>query len=275
MSSATAAGPICAWRWRRSPQREGSTVAHEDRSPLPPWLRPVDCGCHPRDEIDRCRPLLASSGGLRRARPPPLTHEALWLMKRVGAPTPSPDGRWVVFSGYGARLRRQGAGGRPVDRARRRQRHAASSDLRQGGRGRSRLEPGQPSHRLLDQARRRRGRAGLRPRRDRRRRGVPRHLALHRRAQAQVAAGRQCAALHERGVPRRARTTRRRRRSRRTARLRSSRCAPTTASRSATGTSGSTTRRRTSSCRPSSRGPRRRTFWPGPGSWRGRALAAA
>jgi dipeptidyl aminopeptidase/acylaminoacyl peptidase len=27
----------------------------------------------------------------------PLTHETLWLMKRVGAPTPSPDGRWVVF----------------------------------------------------------------------------------------------------------------------------------------------------------------------------------
>ena len=28
----------------------------------------------------------------------PLTHEAMWLMKRVGAPLPSPDGRWVVFS---------------------------------------------------------------------------------------------------------------------------------------------------------------------------------
>jgi dipeptidyl aminopeptidase/acylaminoacyl peptidase len=28
----------------------------------------------------------------------PLTHEALWLMKRVGAPAVSPDGRWVVFS---------------------------------------------------------------------------------------------------------------------------------------------------------------------------------
>jgi dipeptidyl aminopeptidase/acylaminoacyl peptidase len=27
----------------------------------------------------------------------PLTHEALWLMKRVGAPTASPDGKWVVF----------------------------------------------------------------------------------------------------------------------------------------------------------------------------------
>jgi dipeptidyl aminopeptidase/acylaminoacyl peptidase len=28
----------------------------------------------------------------------PVTHEALWLMKRVGVPVPSPDGRWVVFS---------------------------------------------------------------------------------------------------------------------------------------------------------------------------------
>src|SRR5215471_8129958 len=28
----------------------------------------------------------------------PVTHEALWLMPRVGAPVPSPDGRWVVVS---------------------------------------------------------------------------------------------------------------------------------------------------------------------------------
>jgi dipeptidyl aminopeptidase/acylaminoacyl peptidase len=28
----------------------------------------------------------------------PLTHEAIWLMTRVGAPVPSPDGKWVVFS---------------------------------------------------------------------------------------------------------------------------------------------------------------------------------
>jgi dipeptidyl aminopeptidase/acylaminoacyl peptidase len=30
--------------------------------------------------------------------PKPITHEALWLMKRVGAPVASPDGKWVVFS---------------------------------------------------------------------------------------------------------------------------------------------------------------------------------
>ncbi|HEV7395096.1 MAG TPA: hypothetical protein VGN86_01190, partial [Pyrinomonadaceae bacterium] len=28
----------------------------------------------------------------------PLTHETMWAMKRVGAPNPSPDGKWVVFS---------------------------------------------------------------------------------------------------------------------------------------------------------------------------------
>jgi len=28
----------------------------------------------------------------------PITHESLWMMKRVGAPVPSPDGKWVVYS---------------------------------------------------------------------------------------------------------------------------------------------------------------------------------
>src|SRR5688572_22631054 len=28
----------------------------------------------------------------------PLTHESMWSMKRVGASSPSPDGKWVVFS---------------------------------------------------------------------------------------------------------------------------------------------------------------------------------
>jgi len=28
----------------------------------------------------------------------PLTHESMWMMKRAGAPVPSPDGKWVVFS---------------------------------------------------------------------------------------------------------------------------------------------------------------------------------
>jgi dipeptidyl aminopeptidase/acylaminoacyl peptidase len=37
---------------------------------------------------------VGAQGTPRRA----ITHEDLWLMKRVGAPAPSPDGRWVVFS---------------------------------------------------------------------------------------------------------------------------------------------------------------------------------
>src|SRR6478736_4603141 len=28
----------------------------------------------------------------------PLTHETMWLMKRVGAPVVSPDGKWAVFA---------------------------------------------------------------------------------------------------------------------------------------------------------------------------------
>src|ERR1035438_1717471 len=32
-----------------------------------------------------------------RAAGSPVTHEAIWLMRRVGAPVPSPDGKWVVF----------------------------------------------------------------------------------------------------------------------------------------------------------------------------------
>src|SRR5258706_14151916 len=27
-----------------------------------------------------------------------LTHETMWLMKRVGGPAPSPEGKWTVFS---------------------------------------------------------------------------------------------------------------------------------------------------------------------------------
>jgi dipeptidyl aminopeptidase/acylaminoacyl peptidase len=40
--------------------------------------------------------LLAALSGA--AAKVPLTHEAMWLMKRVGAPVPTPDGRWVVVS---------------------------------------------------------------------------------------------------------------------------------------------------------------------------------
>ncbi len=41
-------------------------------------------------------PLLAAASYCFAAKAP-ITHESMWLMKRVGAPVPSPDGRWVVF----------------------------------------------------------------------------------------------------------------------------------------------------------------------------------
>jgi dipeptidyl aminopeptidase/acylaminoacyl peptidase len=41
--------------------------------------------------------LLVSSGPLQAAKKP-ITHEMMWELKRVGAPVPSPDGKWVVFS---------------------------------------------------------------------------------------------------------------------------------------------------------------------------------
>ncbi|HEX5834587.1 MAG TPA: S9 family peptidase [Pyrinomonadaceae bacterium] len=44
--------------------------------------------------------LLSSFGTSARAQTAkaPLTHETMWMLKRVGAPAPSPDGKWVVFS---------------------------------------------------------------------------------------------------------------------------------------------------------------------------------
>jgi dipeptidyl aminopeptidase/acylaminoacyl peptidase len=40
------------------------------------------------------------SGSLAAAEPgkKPITHETLWMMKRVGAPSVSPDGKWAVYS---------------------------------------------------------------------------------------------------------------------------------------------------------------------------------
>jgi len=40
----------------------------------------------------------ARAASAQSAAKKPITHEAMWLMKRVGAPVPSPDGKWVVFS---------------------------------------------------------------------------------------------------------------------------------------------------------------------------------
>jgi dipeptidyl aminopeptidase/acylaminoacyl peptidase len=43
-------------------------------------------------------PADAAKAAAQVAAATPLTHEALWLMKRVGTPVVSPDGRWAVFS---------------------------------------------------------------------------------------------------------------------------------------------------------------------------------
>ena len=51
----------------------------------------------------------------------PVSHEALWLMPRVGAPVPSPDGKWVVFPSPSRhttkRISRPISGSAPTDRS--------------------------------------------------------------------------------------------------------------------------------------------------------------
>jgi dipeptidyl aminopeptidase/acylaminoacyl peptidase len=42
--------------------------------------------------------LIPVAAAAQATAPKPITHEALWMMKRVGAPAVSPDGKWVVFS---------------------------------------------------------------------------------------------------------------------------------------------------------------------------------
>ena len=44
--------------------------------------------------------LLASTATMAQSSAPlkPITHDTLWMMKRVGAPAASPDGKWVVYS---------------------------------------------------------------------------------------------------------------------------------------------------------------------------------
>jgi len=45
-----------------------------------------------------CPDATAQAGAPGAAAKKPLTHETLWMMKRVGAPLPSPDGKWVLFN---------------------------------------------------------------------------------------------------------------------------------------------------------------------------------
>ena len=54
---------------------------------------------HPRQRIALLAACLAPllAGAAVSAAKEPITHEALWMMKRVGTPVVSPDGKWVVF----------------------------------------------------------------------------------------------------------------------------------------------------------------------------------
>ncbi len=45
-----------------------------------------------------CLLLAVTAGAQARQAPATLSHELLWSFQRVGAPVPSPDGKWVVFS---------------------------------------------------------------------------------------------------------------------------------------------------------------------------------
>jgi dipeptidyl aminopeptidase/acylaminoacyl peptidase len=47
--------------------------------------------------IFACAPLSLSPRVSAQTTKVPLTHETMWMMKRVGANNPSPDGKWVVF----------------------------------------------------------------------------------------------------------------------------------------------------------------------------------
>ena len=60
----------------------------------------------------------------------PVTHEDIWLMKRVGDPVASPDGRSIVFS-HRAGLRRRKAVRRPLGSARGREHAATPLDIHQ------------------------------------------------------------------------------------------------------------------------------------------------
>ncbi|WP_377701661.1 prolyl oligopeptidase family serine peptidase [Pseudoduganella sp. UC29_71] len=51
---------------------------------------------HAVHAADATLPATASTAGI--AAKHAITHEDVWLMKRVGAPVPSPDGKWAVFA---------------------------------------------------------------------------------------------------------------------------------------------------------------------------------
>jgi hypothetical protein len=55
------------------------------------------CMFKPRTTLIALFVLLPSFATVAQTRRP-IAHEDVWLMKRVGAPVPSPDGKWLAFS---------------------------------------------------------------------------------------------------------------------------------------------------------------------------------
>ena len=187
--------------------------------------------------------LLGAPAGAWPQAKEPLTHETLFLMKRVGPPAASPDGKWVAFSvtepSYDEKKEVSDLWIVPADGSAPPRRLTSSK----GGESAPDWSPDSRQAGLLREARRRRGRADLRPRRRRRRRGAAHHerprWPRDRRCGAPTGAPSPSRARPTRGR----RTPRRTRRSRPSGRTRSRRSASTTASPSAAGTSGSTTPR--------------------------------
>ena len=137
----------------------------------------------------------------------PVTHEALWLMKRVGAPAPSPDGTWVVFSVTEPAYDEKKEVVRPLDRPRRRQRARRAGSPRP--RAARAARPGAPTaggSPSPPSARTTRSRQIYVHRRGRRRRGAAGHVVSpgrpRRRCGAPTA---HWIALPGRGLPRRRR----------------------------------------------------------------------
>ena len=119
----------------------------------------------------------------------PLTHELMWSFQRVGAPVPSPDGKWVVFSvnevNYDPTKDVSDlwivAGGRRLG--------AAAADVEQGRRERAGVERRQHETRLRGETRRRRGGADLCARRGGWRGGAADHQRAHGGECAEVESG--------------------------------------------------------------------------------------
>ena len=176
------------------------------------------------------------------------THEDIWLMKRVGAPQVSPDGRWIVVSviepAYDDNAQLSDLW--LIDTAARNSSRRLTSTRRpESG---VVVEPGQPPHRVQRAARQRRCAADLLARSGRGRRSAAADQPLRRRTRPGVFARRPATRLRVHHVSAaRDDGDQQGSASRRIARASRMR-ASSTASRSAAGIAGSTNARRASSC---------------------------